>query len=131
MQLVARFYTQLFSEGLRFYEQSVSDRWTIDEVVQLDPRRFQKWLSGSYKRSLQQSTPHSMTLADFEGLTLPKICPVLLEPTNLGTGSHRLKLSIDRIQPKLGYVPGNVIVVSTQANRLKSNLTFDELKLLT
>lgn len=35
--------------------------------------------------------------------------------------------SFDRVDPTKGYVKGNVIVVSLQANRIKSNATIDEL----
>jgi hypothetical protein len=35
--------------------------------------------------------------------------------------------SLDRIRPERGYVPGNVRVLSDRANRLKSNLTYEEL----
>ena len=34
---------------------------------------------------------------------------------------------MDRIRPKLGYVPGNVVVVSHKANAIKSNSTITEL----
>jgi hypothetical protein len=34
--------------------------------------------------------------------------------------------TIDRIDPRLGYVPGNVHVVSHRANRIKNNATLEE-----
>jgi hypothetical protein len=34
---------------------------------------------------------------------------------------------VDRIVPRRGYVRGNVAVISMRANRLKSNMTLDEL----
>lgn len=37
-------------------------------------------------------------------------------------GSFNLA-TIDRVIPKLGYVPGNIIVISHQANSIKSNET--------
>lgn len=36
--------------------------------------------------------------------------------------------SLDRIEPDLGYVAGNAIVISNRANRLKSDATIDELR---
>jgi hypothetical protein len=36
--------------------------------------------------------------------------------------------SFDRVDPKVGYVPGNVIIISHKANVIKSNATVDELK---
>lgn len=35
--------------------------------------------------------------------------------------------TLDRIIPKLGYVPGNVIIVSARANRIRNDATVDEL----
>lgn len=37
-------------------------------------------------------------------------------------------MSLDRIVPSLGYVPGNVAVISHRANRIKSDATADELR---
>lgn len=39
-------------------------------------------------------------------------------------------LSLDRIIPSLGYVKENVMWISYKANRIKNNLTLDEMKLL-
>lgn len=38
--------------------------------------------------------------------------------------------TIDKIIPNLGYVKGNVWVISAKANRMKSNATVEELELL-
>lgn len=36
--------------------------------------------------------------------------------------------TLDKIEPALGYVPGNIIVISGRANRLKADATIDELR---
>lgn len=55
-----------------------------------------------------------------------------LEVLNLGLlldGSRRdRKPSLDRVVPSLGYVKGNVRVISFRANRIKSDATADELR---
>lgn len=38
--------------------------------------------------------------------------------------------SLDRIIPKLGYIKGNVMVISWRANSLKGNASLEELRLL-
>jgi hypothetical protein len=43
-------------------------------------------------------------------------------------GDESFPLKVDRIVPELGYVKGNVIVVSCRANRIKSDATPDELE---
>lgn len=46
-------------------------------------------------------------------------------------GSYRdNSASIDRIDSSKGYVPGNVWIISTKANRIKNNSTFDDMKTL-
>jgi len=55
-------------------------------------------------------------------------CPIFkikLEQSNLYAGDQ--SPSLDRIIPKLGYVKGNVQVMSSKANRIKNNATFEEL----
>jgi hypothetical protein len=36
--------------------------------------------------------------------------------------------SLDRIVPSLGYVPGNVVVVSWKVNRIKCDASVDDLR---
>lgn len=57
-----------------------------------------------------------------EDLTIPDHCPVLGIPIArfLGIGNPRTA-SIDRIDPKKGYLRGNVRIISWLANRLKSD----------
>jgi hypothetical protein len=60
---------------------------------------------------------------------LPKVCPVLGIPLEVGTGNGPIGTSptLDRIVPDKGYVPGNVAVISHRANTLKSDGTPEEL----
>lgn len=66
-----------------------------------------------------------------EDINIPSHCPVLGIPLfhkrGKGTGPHDNSPSLDRIIPEKGYVKGNVIVVSSKANRIKSNATADEI----
>jgi len=52
-------------------------------------------------------------------------CPLLGEPFEIG-GDKRYSPSLDRIDPKRGYVPGNVWIVGWRANLIKSNGTAEE-----
>lgn len=58
---------------------------------------------------------------------MPEICPVLGIPIRYGSGNMDHTPTLDRINPKLGYVPGNVIIVSMRANRIRNDATVDEL----
>ena len=61
-------------------------------------------------------------------IAIPKFCPVLNTPIDLETiGQTPNSPSVDRIDNAKGYIPGNVVVISWRANRLKSDSTLDEL----
>lgn len=71
-----------------------------------------------------------------EDIKTPEFCPVLgirLE-RGVGVGKRGNRIdnspSVDRIIPELGYVRGNVVVVSYRANRIKNDATIEELKLV-
>ena len=53
------------------------------------------------------------------------ICPIF--KIKFERGNLDQSPSLDRIIPKLGYVKGNVQVMSHKANRIKNNATFEEL----
>ena len=71
-------------------------------------------------------------LIKFESIEQPKFCPVLGIELNYswsGNGpKDDAKATIDKVIPSLGYVLGNVFVISWRANKLKSNMTVDELE---
>jgi len=50
-------------------------------------------------------------------------------PLTRGTnGPHKYSPSIDRMNPKLGYVKGNVRVISQLANGMKQHATLEEVE---
>ena len=63
-------------------------------------------------------------------LILPDICPVLGIPLQIweGNGPRDNSPSIDRIDPKKGYIKGNVCIISMKANRIKNDATVEELE---
>jgi hypothetical protein len=69
-----------------------------------------------------------LTISD---VVIPSRCPVLGIAMRPGAG--RLcdtSPTLDRIDNTKGYVPGNVMVISYKANRIKSNATPEELRLV-
>lgn len=81
-------------------------------------------------KALAKGIPFSITAADL--LPLPTHCPALGTPLvyelGRGRGAWDDAPSVDRIIPALGYVPGNVVVVSQRANRIKNDATAEELR---
>ena len=57
----------------------------------------------------------------------PELCPVFGVKLEYGGAGQRRRTaaSLDRIVPELGYVKGNVQVLSMLANRMKSNVVLD------
>jgi hypothetical protein len=52
-------------------------------------------------------------------------CPALGVPW---ATSGPFSPTIDKILPELGYVPGNVVVLSDRANRIKADATIPEIR---
>lgn len=94
---------------------------TSDEVAR-------SLLKSSRYRAKRDGIRHSLTLADIH---VPERCPVLglrLRKTKGRAGPA--SPSLDRIDPRRGYVPGNVVVVSWRANEIKKDATVQELELV-
>jgi hypothetical protein len=79
-------------------------------------------------RANAHGIPFSLKEADI--LPLPTHCPVLHIPLlyDARQGPQFTSPSIDRIDPRQGYVPGNVVVVSWRANVLKRDASLKELR---
>ena len=76
-------------------------------------------------RSRKRGLPFNLTIED---IVIPKVCPVLNIPlyfTTTGQATDNSP-SIDRVKPELGYVKGNVYVISKRANTIKSFGTIQE-----
>jgi hypothetical protein len=67
---------------------------------------------------------------DMEDIASPPVCPVLGLKLSRETGRKtNSSPSVDRIIPSLGYVKGNVQVLSELANRMKADATPEQLLL--
>jgi len=76
-------------------------------------------LGGARARALKKGLPFNIVEAD---IRVPKICPVLKITLEKGEGTLQdSSPTLDRKIPELGYVRGNVEVISNKANRIKSN----------
>jgi hypothetical protein len=87
-------------------------------------RRVYVMWCGASKRAKKKKIPFTLTPND---IIIPEYCEVLgikLEP-----GRNKVEdssPSLDRIDINLGYVKGNVAVISHRANSIKSNGTAEE-----
>ncbi|MGH7743724.1 MAG: hypothetical protein ACREQ5_02740 [Candidatus Dormibacteria bacterium] len=88
----------------------------------------EKWIRKNLlcakKRAQRRGLPFSVTPAD---LRMPKRCPVFKTPFVIGASEFSPRApSLDRLNPKRGYVKGNVVIISRRANTIKSDGTIAE-----
>lgn len=98
--------------------------------IHQDPIAKARRMIGSSKtRAKKRGLPHSISYEDL--LPIPSVCPALGTPLSLsGTYINGNVASLDRINNNIGYVPGNVAVISRRANSIKNDATIEELELV-
>jgi hypothetical protein len=80
------------------------------------------------RRAKEQGVPFTIELDD---IVISERCPLLDIPLFVGSKTCADNSpTLDKLIPHLGYVPGNVLVISDKANRIKSNASLDEIMLL-
>lgn len=90
-----------------------------------DPEKRNMRILGLIRdRARKNNIPFNLTIDD---ITYPEFCPILGIPLLLD-GNKDNYPSVDRIIPELGYVKGNIIVISYRANRIKNDATVVELE---
>jgi hypothetical protein len=114
-------------------------------LINCDVERRRKWGRDSYhrrkqvpenvvrflwshakRRAKQKEVPFDIT---HEDIVVPEHCPIMgVKLTGRGE-NVKTSPSVDRIVPELGYVKGNIRVISTQANRMKWDSDREELEL--
>ncbi len=98
------------SDAKKIYKKSLQAR----------PHRL---IANAKKRSRVAGIPFTIKASD---IYIPEVCPILGVPIVITDGYHKYAPSLDRVIPALGYVPGNVRVVSILGNAMKSSATRDE-----
>lgn len=88
---------------------------------------YRLWI-GAHARAKTKHLPFNIKPQDIK---IPKRCPLLGIPLfTTGKRGNPNSPSVDRIIPRLGYVVDNIWVVSYKANRVKGDLTLNEMKRL-
>lgn len=86
-------------------------------------------LNGARKRARESGYNFNITIEDL--MPFPTHCEILgLELNYNVSGDSRPEntASLDKVIPDLGYIKGNVKIISHKANRLKSDLDFDTIE---
>ncbi len=95
--------------------------------VSPEGKRWIMWRSAK-TRAQKAGLPFTISVTD---VVVPERCPLLGVPLFLGDRKRRANSpSLDRIDPRLGYVPGNVWVISFRANAIKQDALLPELEIL-
>ena len=78
-------------------------------------------------RASKLGLPFNLTVEDIQN---PGICPVVGIKMERGpVKDFKTSPSVDRIIPELGYVKGNIQVISNKANTMKNDATPEELRM--
>lgn len=86
-----------------------------------------KWLYHIGRaRARQKNIEWNLEISD---IVVPKRCPVLgMKLVMNSVTPKNNSATIDRINPKIGYIKSNVAVISHLANKIKNNATCEEIK---
>ena len=77
-------------------------------------------------RAKSKGIPCTVSVHD---ITIPTHCPILGIELMVGKGAvGDSSPTLDQVLPGLGYIPGNVRVISHLANRRKSDMTIEQLQ---
>lgn len=80
------------------------------------------------KRAEQKNINFDIEISD---IVIPDICPILgIKISKKVDGKKEHSPSLDKKIPELGYVKGNIVVISNRANRIKSDATVEEIEKL-
>lgn len=107
-------------------------RWYKDNYDHARLMRSRYWLQNplrylirlAKKRAIKRGIEFSITVDD---VSIPDVCPLLGIPIEPFNAKVDYRPSIDRLDSRKGYIPGNVLIISQRANRIKSDATPDEI----
>lgn len=122
-------YSQRGAEARKKYydnNKEILKKRLHEKKSELGPFYIRKLLTSIKSKCKQKDIPFKITEQD---VNIPDVCPVLGIPLrfNVGLSNNDDSPSIDRIIPHLGYVPGNIVVVSRRANKIKNDASSNEI----
>lgn len=104
---------------------SVSNKSQRALLKKNEPERLMFY--AAKRRAKKLGVPFDISVVD---IIIPDTCPILGLTLMLNDGGSRANSpSLDRIVPSLGYVKGNVQVISHKANTMKNDASADELRM--
>jgi hypothetical protein len=112
-------------ERKKLYRQNNLEKEKERKKIYYQNNLEKQMIAHARHRAKEKQLPFDLQEGD---IMVPEICPVLGIQLKTGEGNIcDTSPSLDRIVPGKGYVKGNVIVVSSKANLIKSNATPEEI----
>lgn len=109
-------------ERMREYNQNRKSTMSLID-------KFRDMVHRCQVRAKEKQLPFDITWQDLQSLYVDN-CPLLeipLDWNTCATGRNDHTPSVDKIIPELGYVKGNIRIVSNLANMMKSSATKEQL----
>ena len=109
--------------------KEMSKKAYIERMTGLGESYVKSMLSRCKARAVLKGLDFNITIDD---IFIPEYCPVLNVKLELNQkqGGGDTSPALDRIDSSKGYIKGNVQVISSKANRIKSNATTEEVGLV-
>jgi hypothetical protein len=108
----------------KFWSEQAKIKRSVDLVSCIRGKLYQ-----AKKRSKVKGIEFNITVEDVLAVYTGRCKYLDVELTLCNSADSSRSLSIDRIDNSLGYVKGNIQVISSRANSLKNNVPIDELSL--
>lgn len=96
------------------------------DYCKANPKKYLIWNARS--RAKKMGLEFEINEDDFD---IPVICPILkikLTDVRMGHKNKEFSPSLDRIDTSKGYIRGNICIISHKANRLKSDMSTEDIK---
>jgi len=99
----------------------------FQNTKEVENKYILKMLAAAKKRAEKKKIEFDLEIEDIE---IPRFCPILGIPLYSSKLNTDCSPSIDRIDNTKGYTKTNIQVISTRANRIKNDSTFEEIEKL-
>jgi hypothetical protein len=109
--------------------KSASKEAYVNRMIDLGESYVKSMLSRAKARAKTKGLEFNISTED---IFIPEYCPVLNIKLEFyqKQGGGESSPALDRIDSSKGYIKGNVQVISSKANRIKTNATVDEIKMV-
>ena len=114
----------------RSHEANVTHGASISKETNPKFHKIYRMIHLAKNRAKTHELDFNLKLDDFADC--PDTCPVLgLEFNWTSKKLSDNSPTMDRIEPQIGYIPGNVVIISAKANRIKNDASLEDLETVT